>query len=78
MFSLREIYSYFTVNILFWFLCLLNILKVKNVSVHTNRSSPLPYKTLLLKCLISSPAFNQCDFVTSHYVTVSIICIIYA
>ena len=35
----------------------------------------LPQQTLLLKRLVSSPAFKS---VTSHYVTMSHICIIYA
>ena len=47
--------------------------KSKRVKAGTNRGSSLPQKTLLLKHLVSSP-----DFVTSHYDTMSHICIINA
>ena len=45
------------------------ILRVKKVKVDTSWSSSLPQKTPLLKRIISSLAFNSCDFVTSHCVT---------
>lgn len=40
-------------------LVLVNILKVKEVKVGTNRRSSVPQKALLLKRLVSSPAFNS-------------------
>ena len=46
--------------------------------VHTNRSSSLLHKTLLLKRLVSCPAFTS-NFVTSHYIEhVTCFYIIYA
>ena len=50
---------------------MLKVLKVKKVKVCTNRSCSLTQET---KHLVSSPGFNS---VTSHYVLMSHICIIY-
>ena len=44
------------------------VLKTKKVKVPNGRSSPLPQKTLLLKCLVSRPALNS---VTLWHHTVS-------
>ena len=54
-----------------------NILK-EEIKVLTNSGSPLPQKTLFLKRHINNFNFLICDFVTSHYVSMSHICIIYA
>ena len=55
-FLFRQCYINFLVHI--------KDLESENVKVHTNRSSSLPQKTLLLKCLINSPAFKvpPCSF----------------
>ena len=61
---------------LYMFLCMWKTLNVKKVKL--NRRSSFPQKTLLLKRLLSCPAFYFCAYVTSHCVTESHVCIVYA
>ena len=56
-----------SVSVLYRLLCMLKVFKFKRVKVRTKRSSSLPQKTLLLKRLRSSPAFNSVTF--RHHAT---------
>ena len=47
------------------------------VQVHSNRSSTIPQKTLLLKHLVSSPALSA-GTLWHHYITMLHLCIIHA
>ena len=51
-------------------------LKLKR-SEATPTEAPRSHKKMLLKRLVSCPAFDSCDFVTSHCLTISHFCTIY-
>ena len=48
----------------------------RSLKVQANRSSSLPQKTLLLKCLVSRPVFNSVTLLHHTTITVSHSCII--
>ena len=56
----RHHFGHFDTNCVFYrFLCMEKVSEGKRLKVHTNWSSSLPQKRLILECLASSPAFNS-------------------